>query len=519
MLKKVLFLALVLCIRPIFAQDLTAEMFQSDNPNLMNLGEAKEYNGSPLVYIDGVKAPEQATNSLEELQLEFFGTKDIQSKTHNSLNFQPIKREQGLKPNITIETPFHQTVTAGLMRHIPDFLTIIQVLNNSQIIVTEQVSIISVRENEIWTRDIPLPNGVDFQVTSYIQNGQTVPVKLTEKGKLAFQSPVPLNLGLNHILLEYTISDVIQNKVLKLDLTGTQLDWPIERMNAMILFPNKVQFIQNKLLFGTNEMEVPQAYTTQLDERGNTFYHFSKIIPPLASIRIYVELENALLASDDFGTKFWRNTSLLLMTAMSVIMLLYWFLYALWTRRQLHQYKIPRLTKSTNWLFVAHQLRLKLTVNILNKLEIFLIQHNLPVKIPRRLFKSKKKNQYLSYPLMIRIKSLLRWVGELAIGSLLLIGLYVALARYLEVGVNPYFVAAWLIATILVLTFFYHYYFQSYAKLLWQKCIQKFSTKEAMIGLTRFQAKLVYPLMILIGSESQWLSEFESLNPKEAKEL
>ena len=81
MLKGGVFLTILLNIGLALAQDVTADMFRTDNPNLMNLNEPKEYTGAPLVYIEGVKAPEKANNDMEALQLKLFGTKDIQAAT------------------------------------------------------------------------------------------------------------------------------------------------------------------------------------------------------------------------------------------------------------------------------------------------------------------------------------------------------------------------------------------------------------------------------------------------------
>ncbi len=517
MFKKVLFLALILCTTAVYAQDRIAEMFRPDNPNLMNLNEPKKYEGEPLVYIEGVKAPEQATNDLEELQLAVFGTKDIQSKTRNSLTFPPIKRKNTLKPNITIQTPFHQTVQAGLMRHIPDFFVTVNVLNDSQITVTEQASIVSVIEGETWSRNIPLLDGVDFQITSYAQNGEEIPVEMGKEGNLFFRSSIPLKLGLNHVLLKYTLSNAIQNNILKLDITGSDFNWPIERADMMVYFPSQVQFIQNKLLFGTNEMEVPQTYDVQTDDRGNTLYHFTRILPPLASIRIYMELKDAMLPPESFWVKFWNNTNLLLMTSISVILVLYWILYAVWTKRQARKDKMPKIKNSTNWLTVAYQMKVALTTDILAALKAFLQQHNMPVKIPQRLL--KEQNKKIAFPLMTKIKNVIHWVGELFIGSLLLLGIYVFISQYLEISINLYFICFWIIAMLVVLALFYHGLFRPYAQHRWQKCVQKFSTDEAIIGLTKTQAKLVYPLMILTNTANQWLSRFQRLNPKEAKEI
>ena len=70
MLKKGGFLlALLLTFSPVRAQDQTANMFRPDNPDLVNLNEPTEYTGSPAIYIQGIKAPEKATNDIEELQL------------------------------------------------------------------------------------------------------------------------------------------------------------------------------------------------------------------------------------------------------------------------------------------------------------------------------------------------------------------------------------------------------------------------------------------------------------------
>ena len=104
--KGGVFLSILLCATMVFAQDKTAEMFRTDNPNLMNLNEAKEYTGSPLVYIQGVKAPETASNDMEELQLKLFGTKDVRSATKDTLTLSDaaIKVPENQEQNLTFQT-------------------------------------------------------------------------------------------------------------------------------------------------------------------------------------------------------------------------------------------------------------------------------------------------------------------------------------------------------------------------------------------------------------------------------
>ena len=121
MLKKGgIFLCLLLCTTLAFAEDNIDKLFHHDNPNLINLNEAKEYDNEPLVYIEGVKAPEKANNDIEELQLKLFGTKNVKEATKNTLELSPSQLPAAPENQVrdfVFQSPFNQTIRSAFIPH------------------------------------------------------------------------------------------------------------------------------------------------------------------------------------------------------------------------------------------------------------------------------------------------------------------------------------------------------------------------------------------------------------------
>ena len=134
MLKKGGFLlGLLLIFGSARAQDQTENIFRFDNPALVNLNEPTEYTGSPAIYIQGVKAPEKATNDMEELQLKLFGTKNVNEATKSKLTLSdsaPQAPENQIQ-NFTFQSPFHKEIRSGFIPHVSNFIAIIHTTSHN----------------------------------------------------------------------------------------------------------------------------------------------------------------------------------------------------------------------------------------------------------------------------------------------------------------------------------------------------------------------------------------------------
>ena len=524
MLKKGgVFLSIIFCASLAIAQSPSQPMFQENNPNLVNLNEPKEYTGAPLMYIQGVKAPEKANNDIEELQLKLFGTKDVRNATRDNLAFQPIvfQDPNTQKKNLTIETPFHESVQAGFIHHIPDFIVMIQVLNNQEITITEQINVMNTDEGEIWTRDIPLPRHTTANLISYTQNGQEIPVNVMgQQNNLVFTSPIPLQIGLNRIILKYNLTNAIQKDGLTIDITGSQLAWPIERVKALVLFSSPVTIRQNKALFGTNYLDVPQSYTTHTEQNGNTVYQFTRVIPEFANIHLKLEFDPKELLAPGFFEKIWANTSYLIEFSLISVLFLYWLANALWELHKGKKKKLPKITQKTNWIEVALQLGIRPTIHMMNQLAHFKKLQGQPVqKLYKQLAKAEhhQKNPRISWKL--KIKTLWGYIGEIIIGTALLISIAWIISYLQHTLLSSLFMCYTIGTSIMAIILLYYFVLKPTVTQRWLRLVQNLESQQTIIGLTQEHARLYYPMMVLVEKNQEWITKLTTLNPKAASAI
>ena len=63
-----------------FAQTDMNSLFSGENKNIIYSGEAKEYTGSPLVFIEGISDQPKPKNWRDELKIKLFGSMEIPQK-------------------------------------------------------------------------------------------------------------------------------------------------------------------------------------------------------------------------------------------------------------------------------------------------------------------------------------------------------------------------------------------------------------------------------------------------------
>ena len=412
------------------AQDKTAELFRHDNPNLINLNEPTEYTGQPLVYIEGIKAPEKANNDMEALQLKFFGTKDIESATKDTLqldsNTLPQESENQVQ-NYTFKTPFHKTTQAAFIHHIPYFLTIIHVLNQKELVVEENLTVMNTDENFVWTRTIPLPAPTNARITKYVQNGQSFSVRdIPQTGNLNFESSQPLKLGPNQIALTYQMENPLISDQLDLDITGTNLAWPIETFKTLVLFSVPEVLQTGKLTFGTNYLDIPDIYTQRTDNHSNVYFQINRIVPPNANIHMQMQLNLSKLpvSISDWTTQIIFGLGM-------ILLICYWFAFAWWNKHFFKPNPPSKIKQPKSFMLFSKQMGIPLTSSDFQTLSDFYTANNIPTDAL-----NQQKLRWEKHPKLEAFKTnlynFLLLTYEVIIGTVLLVGLILYTLAYLK---------------------------------------------------------------------------------------
>lgn len=516
MLKKGgIFLGLLLCMGSVFAQDKTADMFREDNPNLINLNEASAYTGSPMVYIQGVKAPEKANNDMEELQLKLFGTKQVREATKNNLKLSDTTFEtpENQVQNYTFETPFHQKIQSAFIPHISNFMTIIQILNQDQIAISENIVLVNTKEDEHWTRTINLPPHAKAQTVSYLQNDKLYPVSLDpQTDSFAFTSPEPLQMGPNHLVLKYNIEYPFQGDQFRLQLLDQESNWPIEQFKTLLLFPTPTKITSSKLLFGTNNLEIPNIYTQQIDAKSNINITINRVVPPRAEINLQMQLDRNSLPIRDDGT-----IRSLLVGGGIVLLIIYWLAFAWWERKRLTKKYLPQIKYPRTITTLAHQMGTQVTPTKWDQLIHFGQTNGWPLA---KLV--SEQNTAQNKPVWTKIKTFSANFGALMfepiLGTLILV---------IGILITPYFMAntkitmptfGLILFAIFGLIALYIFALKPTRRLYWQKKLNQLMDNTVLTGLTSKQVRQIYPLFVLVQRHEDWRQRLIQTNPKVAQE-
>lgn len=515
MFKKVIFFSIFLSTSIAFAQKITGDLFRLDNPNLINPNEAVEYKGSPLVYIEGVKAPERATNDEERLQLKFFGTKNIQEVTKDNLKLSEglpqnlINQDQ----NLTFQNPFHKTVKSGFIPHISNFIAIIQILSQTQTTIEEHISLINTDENNYWTRTMLLPQGASIKLTGFTQNGTSYTLPDEEQKRiLSFKAPHPLKLGANSIVMKYTLDNPFQKGLFQLNLLETDLIWPIEQFDAVVLFSNPTQILSSKLLFGNNQMDIPDIYTQEIDQNSNLHIIINRVIPPHAKIKLQMQFDDSKLPTAE-----QTYTVPLILAIGSLLLIMYWILFGWLEKRHLIRGRLPKIKYPHNTLCLAHQLDTVITEQKWQLLIDFGKANNWPIT---KLM--KEQNQQLHKPFLTHCKTIIAnfWalMFEPIMGTFILL---VGIGFTLYMAQNGLILGpliGLIILSIAALTILYSLALKPIRQLYWQKKLAQLSDQNIMTGLTALQVRQIYPLFVITHKQDEWCQKLIQTNPKVAQE-
>ena len=516
MLKKGgVVLGLLLCIMPAFAQDKTAELFRIDNPNLMNLGETKTYTGAPLVYIEGIKAPEVAHNDMEALQLKLFGTKNVREATKDTqelsdVTIPPTANQDQL---LVFQNPFNQTIRSAFIPHVANFMTLIQILNQNQLMVSEHVVLVNTKENENWKRVILLPPQANAQITGYLQNDQNYPVSSAPHiNALTFTSPVPLQQGVNHLVFKYKIENPFFHNLFRLQLVDQSSLWPIESFKTFVSFPTPLAINESKLLFGKNKLDIPDIYTQQSDAQANVTIAINRIIPPEASIELQMQFDVSSLPA-----KEKLHTGNFIWGMLAVLLTCYWLVFGWWERCRLHRPILPKIKYPKTLAVLAYQMGTQLNPLKWQQLIDFGRKNVWPLaKLLKEQDASKNAPKRTNFK--VKLATFVSLMHESVLGTIILFTLTLVALSLAQEQINYYILMGMILFCVIGLCLLYTTTMKPLRKTYWQKKLNQLAQPTILTGLTMMQVRQIYPLFILVQKNEEWRKKLIKTNPKVAQE-
>ena len=498
-----------------------ADLFRTTNPNLINLNEVRSFSDAPLIYIDGVQAPEIATTEMDRIKLQLFGTKNIQKATQNTLQLDETpswEENQTQDLNFNIETPFHQKTQAGFIQHISDFVVSLQVLDSKQLMVTEQINLVNTEQDLSWQRQIPLPPKTTAQIVGFWQNGQQLIPTLDTETILQFKSPLPLNIGVNSLTFKYLLYNPLvrseDQATLDLDLTGTQLNWPIERFSVLVFFPQKITPSVSQLLFGTNKQVISEAYQQQRDLFGNLVYTSTRILPPFASIQLDLQFPVDQLPTASYLASWFQNNIFIFLSVLAVL-IIYGLTVALWEKKRGLRTSLSKATRHRSLLDLSWEMGTFLTEEKWHLILHFGQQNNLPTKqLELQYHHSRKHPIFMS--IVVHTKTFLRLTLEVIIGLFVLIMLAIWGSFISKMPLTLGQIVLLVSLAIAEVFWLYWFVFKPQRKQFWQTQLHTFCQPTFMTGLTVQQVRLLYPLFILSDQHVSWRQQLARQTPQVA---
>lgn len=304
------------------AQTDMSALFSSDNENIIYAGQAKDYTGSPLVFIEGISDKPQPKDWKDELKIKLFGSMEI-PKGEIQKPLPPLQAKD-LQQGIKINPLFGAEKEVLFVPHTTDWSFIIQVLNDEEIVIQEEIQFIK-------TADIPSPirswPKQDLHLLDVKVNGLDIPLSITETGNVLSLNIPELEAGVRKIHLAYLIKNagVFSEKSAQLKLPLTDMGWnlPTDSFNGVILFPNPVQKAVATFLLGKNRQEINGAFDVAQDAMGALFFRATHLMPAHSALQINLNLEYDSFIKISLWDKMMSSTSFVIFIVALMVIFLY----------------------------------------------------------------------------------------------------------------------------------------------------------------------------------------------------
>ena len=331
------------------AQQNMDALFSGDNKNILYTNQAKDYTGSPLVFIEGISDKPQPKDWKDKLKIQLFGSMNLPEaevqKPLPPLNDQPVIEQEGVQ----IKSLYGEQKTVQFTPHTNEWNFIIQILNDKEILVTEDLVFITTDEVKELQRDWPIDQNLFVPLKAQL-NGKEIPFEIEQKSNYSYFQLPQLPSSAHRLHLSYLIKNKtpFQKKegYLTIPLTGLNWDLPVNSLAGVILMPTKVQVQEPQLLLGKNKQKIEEAFLIQPDINGDLFFKSKHILPASTQILANFNFSFDSFPKADFWDHFWDNSNIILFVVLLGIILGYLILniiefQMISDEELIHQKKIP----------------------------------------------------------------------------------------------------------------------------------------------------------------------------------
>ena len=263
------------------------EQIFSDDKNIIYSNLAKDYTGSPMVFIEGISDKPQPKDWKDKLKIKLFGSMEL-PKGETQTPLPPLEQnETNTQNSVKINTFFGQEKDVLFVPHTNEWNFMIQVLNDDEISIQEDIQFIKTAETQDPIRNWSKQNLTLLEVKL---NNQTISPVLEEKDAVLNLKLPPLTTGVHRIHLSYLIKNQEQfsDSSAKITLPLIQSGWnlPVDSLTGIILFPTKIKKSEITFLLGKNRKEIKEAFETKADQTGALFFRNTHLIPAFSAIQL-----------------------------------------------------------------------------------------------------------------------------------------------------------------------------------------------------------------------------------------
>lgn len=299
-------------------------MFSSDNQNIIYANQPKDYTGAPLVFIEGISDKPQPKDWKDELKIKLFGSMEI-PKAEIQKPLPPLEQnDNNVQKTIKINSLFGGEKEVAFVPHTSDWSFIIQVLNDTEIVIQEDIQFIKTANTPSPVRDWAKQ---DMQLLKVQINGQEIPLKLSEESDVLRLKFPEFGTGVHKVRLTYLVkgAGIFSKKEAQISLALTNTGWnlPTDSFSGVVLFPVSVQKVKTSFLLGKNHQEIKGAFDSGNDSTGSLFFRSTHLIPENSAIQMNLKLEYDSFIKQGLKEKITNSTSFLIFIVSLGIILLY----------------------------------------------------------------------------------------------------------------------------------------------------------------------------------------------------
>ena len=302
---------------PVFAQEISDNTFNPNNPSLIRDQEPYTFKGGSLVYIQGISDKPQPKSWMDNIKLRLFGSMEIPDRPDaphlTEISSFPDTSEQ--TTGIPTKDFFGLSKQLRYTPHTSDWDFIIQPMDNNTISIQENIQLLLTEEKHIM-RSWPIPKEQFALIKAQIGNRFIQSDKTSKEVRLDFDV---LPAGLHKITLHYTLLLPVQKNLI---LSLIDARWPLitDAFSGVILNGN-ISFQNPRFLLGQNQQEIPENFLFQEDNQGNIFFKNTHILPAFTQIQLNAQTADNAPQNSKIGIFF--SSEILIFTVSFIIILLY----------------------------------------------------------------------------------------------------------------------------------------------------------------------------------------------------